>query len=273
MPLPYGPGLRRVALLTCLTFACATARQQVPVSGVLAPPPQRIALAEPELELWMEGTRAIDPDEEARSLDQSRAALASALDGRGLDAEDPEALLVVRARAVARTDERKSAQVWSAVGIVLVVVALVVSAVLFSRSGSRPAQKGGPHGVAPAPAVRPGAQPVYLAPRPYAPPPPIGVFVGLNVAVPVGPPPPLAGLPPTEAWLASRGWFDGDEIELSVELQDPVTGGVRWHRTVRRGADPRDPNALGGLLEQALEGLPFGHRTAPAAVARSAQNP
>jgi hypothetical protein len=97
--------------------------------------------------------------------------------------------------------------------------------------------------------------------------------VGFNVAVPVGPPPPLVGLPPTEAWLASRGWFDGDEVELSVELQDPVTGDVRWHRTVRGGADPRDPNALGGLLEQALAGLPFGHRTAPTEVARSAQNP
>jgi hypothetical protein len=260
--------MRRVALLTCLAFACATARQRVPGSDEL-PPPQRIALVEPQLELWMEGTRPIDPAEEARTLEQSREALASALDGRGLDAADPEALLVVRARAVARTGERRTAQVWSAVGIVV-----VVAAVLLSRSRSRPSGGGGPRGALPAPGRGPGAPPVYFAPRPYAPPPiGLGLFVGLNVAVPVEPPPPLLGLPPTDAWLGSRSWFDGDEVELSAELQDPATGAVRWHRTVRGGVDPRDPGALAGLVDEALAGLPFGQRAAPATPPVAAQNP
>ena len=102
--------------------------------------------------------------------------------------------------------------------------------------------------------------PAYFAPRRYAPPPPVGVFIGLNVAIPVGPPPPLAGLPPTDAWLGSRGWFDGDEVELSVELQDPRTGEVRWQRTVREGVDPRDAGALARLVDHALWGVPFGQR-------------
>jgi hypothetical protein len=258
--------MRRAALLTCLAFACATAHQQVPGSDVLPPPPQRIALAEPELELWMEGTRPVDPGESADALEQSRGALAAALDGRGLDAQAPEAVLVVRARAIARTAERKNAQLWSAVGIVFVLVAIVVSAVLFSRSGSRPPHAGGAHGAAPAPAFGSGARPVHAAPRAYAPPPiGFGVYIGLEVAVPVGPPPPLIGLPPADAWLASRGWFDSDEVELSVELQDPTTGELRWHRTVRAGVDPRDANALAGLVDEALAGLPFGRRTAPIA--------
>lgn len=258
--------MRRVALVTCLAFACATGRQVVPGSDAFAPPPLRVALAEPELDLWMEGTHAIDPGEEAQALDLSRAALAAALDGRGLDAPDPEAVLVVRARAVARTEERKSAQVWSAVGIVFVVAAIIISTVFLSRSSSRAGRPAG-HGVAPAPppgfAARP---PPYLAPRPYAPPPPVGfgMFIGLEVAVPVQPAPPLLGLPPTDAWLASRGWWDGDEVELSAELQDPATGAVRWHRTVTSGVDPRDPAAMAALVDAALEGLPFGRRAPPA---------
>lgn len=266
--------MRQVALLTCLAFACATTRLEV--SGVDAPPafPARIALAEPELELWVEGTHAIDPGEEARALAQSRIALASALEGRGLDAAAPEALLVVRARALARTGERKDAQLWSAVGIVFVVVALVVSTVLLSRSGSRSPRGGGARGLGPAPAYAPGARPVYFAPRPYAPPPlGFGVFVGLDVAVPAGPPPPYAGLPPAEAWLASRGWFDGDEVELSAELVDPATGAVRWHRTLRGGVDPRDPGAVAALVDAALAGLPFGQRQGPSATPWAAENP
>ena len=252
--------MRKVALLTCLTFACATARQQVPGSDLLPPPETRIALAEPQLELWMEGTHPVDPAEEARALDASRNALAAALDGRGLEAPDPEAVLVVRARAVARTGERKQAQVWSGVAFVVLFVAVIIATIALSRSRSSSGPRGpgraalpaGPRGAVPRPA--------YFAPRRYAPPPPVGVFIGLNVAIPVGPPPPLIGLPPTDAWLASRGWFDGDEVELAVELQDPQTGEVRWQRTVREGADPRDAGAMTRLVDLALSDLPFGQR-------------
>ena len=257
--------MRRVALVTCLAFACATARQQVPGSDLGPPPPQRLALAEPQLELWMEGSRAIDPAEEAQALAQSREALAASLDGRGFDAPDPDAVVVVRARALARTGERKRSQVASAVGIVFVVVALVVAAVLLSRSGSRSSSRGAPAALpAQARGAGGGPRPGYFAPRPYAP-PPVGVFVGLSVAVPVGPLPPLRGLPPTEAWLAARGWFDGDEVEVSAELQDPRTGEVRWHRTLRGGVDPRDPKAVRGLVDAALEGLPQAPAAVPAA--------
>ncbi len=251
--------MRKVALLTCLAFACATARQPVPGSDLLPPPETRIALAEPQLELWMEGTRPVDPAEEARALDASRNALAAALDARGLEAPDPEAVLVVRARAVARTGERQQAQVWSAVAFVVVIVAVVVTIVL-SRSRSSSGSRGSGHAALPAGARGTAPRPTYFAPRRYAPPPPVGVFIGLNVVVPVGPPPPLIGLPPTDAWLASRGWFDGDEVELAVELQDPQTGEVRWQRTVREGADPRDAGALTRLVDHALSDLPFGQR-------------
>ncbi len=252
--------MRKVALLTCLAFACATARQQVPGSDLLPPPETRIALAEPQLELWMEGTHPVDPAEEARSLETCRNALAAALDGRGLEAPDPEALLVVRARAVARTDERKQAQVWSAVAFVVVFVAVVIATVAMSRSRSSSGPRGPGHAALPAAPRGRAPGPAYFAPRRYAPPPPVGIFIGFNVAIPVGPPPPLAGLPPTDAWLGSRSWFDGDEVELSVELQDPQTGEVRWHRTLREGVDPRDAGALARLVDRALWGLPFGQR-------------
>jgi hypothetical protein len=71
---------------------------------------------------------------------------------------------------------------------------------------------------------------------------------------------PLPYPDPGESRLASRGWFDGDEVELSVELADPRTGDVSWRRTVREGIDPRDPVAVSALLDKALWGMPFGQR-------------
>lgn len=263
--------MRATALLTLLAFGCATARQPQPaLESALPAPPARVALAEPELELWMEGTRPIDPRESTRALDESREALSRALEGRGLDGvQDPEQLLVVRARAIARTGERKTAQVLSVVGIVVVVVGIVIAAVLLSRSKSSP---GGSRGARPAtsarPRVAPGARAPRFAPRPYVPPPPIGVSVGLNVVVPVGPVAPVPYAEPEERRFASRGWFDGDEVELTVELADPTTGAVSFSRTVREGVDPRDAGAVAKLVDRALWGMPFGQRQgAPAPVA------
>jgi hypothetical protein len=257
--------LRSIALLTSVAFACATSRQVVPAGAYLAPRlPERIALAEPQLELWMEGTRAVDPAEESRKLAESREALAAALDGRGLDAPDPDGVLVVSARAIARTGERKDAQLWSAIGLVVVFVIVIVATIALSRSRSSSGGRSGGPGLRPAPGRLPTPGGVtYLAPRRYAPPPPVGVFLGFNVAIPVGAPPPLAGLPPTDAWLASRGWYDGDELELSLELQDPTTGAVQWRRVVKGGVDPADRNAVAGLVDHALADVPFGHRGQP----------
>jgi hypothetical protein len=251
--------MRTIALLTAVLFGCATARQPTPEPPAVA---GRVALAEPELELWMEGTRSIDPEESARALEASRAALAEAVADRGLDGvPDPEQLLVVRARAIKRTDERRSAQVWSAVGIVVVAVALVVTAILLSRSGSRSSGTGKVHPVAvPTGGGRVPVRGAYPVPRVYAPPPPVGVYLGFGVAVPVGPVPAPPGAEATDAHLASRGWFAGDEVEMTVELADPGTGAVSWSRTLREGVDPADPAALSAMLDRALESLPFGRR-------------
>ncbi len=253
--------MRLTALLTFLAFGCATVRQPLP-EMFPAPPAARIAVAEPELELWMEGTHPVDPQESARALEQSREALSRALEGRGLDdVSDPEQLLVVRAREIARTGERKNAQIWSAVGIVVVVVGIVIAAVLLSRSKSSSGGSRGNRAAAPArPRGAPVARAPRIVPRPYLPPPPIGVSVGLSVVVPVGPVAPLPDVDPGESRLASRGWFDGDEVELTVELADPTTGAVSWRRTVREGVDPRDASALSALVDKALAGVPFGRK-------------
>ncbi len=252
--------MRRTALLTLFAFGCATARPPE-ADAFLSAAPARVALAEPELELWMEGTHTVDPQESARALEESREALSQAVAGRGLEVSEPEQLLVVRERAIARTGERRSAQAWSTVGIVVGFVVVAVVAILLSRSKS---SSGGPrsrHTAVPAvPRGAVGARPAYFAPRRYPPPPPIGVAVGFNVLVPIGPAPPVPWVEPTESRLASRGWFDGDEVELTLELVDPATGDVSWHRTVREGVDPRDPGALSALVDRALAGQAFGQK-------------
>jgi hypothetical protein len=252
--------MKRVALLTLLTFGCATVRP--PAEGLPVPPPpvpQRLALAEPQLELWMEGTRDVDPRESAAALAASKEALSRALDGRGLDDEDPDAIVVVRARAIARTGERRSAQTWSAVGIVVGIVFVIVAAIVLSKSGGKkgPPSSRAAHAAVPAPS---GAGVGRALPGPYAPrfarPPAVGFFVGVNVIVPVGQyaPSPVPGVEPTDAWLARRGWFDGDEVELTVELTDPATGEVRQRHIVREAVDPRDGDAVSRLVDRALAG-------------------
>jgi hypothetical protein len=84
--------------------------------------------------------------------------------------------------------------------------------------------------------------------------------VGLNVVVPIAAAGPVPYLDPVESRLASRGWFDGDEVELTVELADPATGAVSWQRTLREGIDPRDAKALSALVDRALAGMPFGQK-------------
>jgi hypothetical protein len=252
--------MRTTALVTVLAFGCATARPAPP--GPPAPAIGRVALAEPQLELWMEGTRPIDPKESARALAASRVALAEAVAGRGLDGvAEPEQLLVVRSRAIKRTDERKRAQVWSAVGIVFVVVAIVVAVVLLARSGSKSGGPPKPHAVrAQTAGARVPARPVRPVHRLSA--PPLGVYMGLAVAVPAEPLSPPPGAPSSDALLAGRGWFDGDAVELTVELADPETGTVSWRRTLSEGVDPADPAALSAMVDRALAGLPFGSRSA-----------
>ncbi len=100
--------------------------------------------------------------------------------------------------------------------------------------------------------MAPVARAPRFVPRPYVPPPPIGVSVGFNVAVPLAAAAPVPYVDPAESRLASRGWFDGDEVELTLELADPVTGAVSWQRTLRAGIDPRDAKAVSALVDRAL---------------------
>jgi hypothetical protein len=252
--------MRGIALLTLITFGCATARP--PEHGPSPLTGRRLALAEPHLELWMEGTKPVDPRESAEALAKSREALALAVESRGLDAPDPDALVVIRERAVARTGERKTAQAWSVAGLVVGFVVVVVVAVVLAKSGKKSGKSASTsrhasHAAVPAPGPRGTLPPYAVAPR-FAPPPPaVNVFVGFDVVVPVGPyaAPPTPGEPTSDSWLSGRGWFDGDEIELSVELTDPRSGAVTWRRVVRDSADPRDRGAVARLVARALEGL------------------
>jgi hypothetical protein len=258
--------MRRVALLTLLTFGCATVR---PPERASSPPPvRRVALAEPSLELWVEGTKPVDPREKEAALTQSREALARALDGRGLAAENPDEVIVVRAREIARTGERKSAQTWSIVGMVVGFVAVIAAVVVLAKHGGDAPKSArsskGAHAAVPAPRGG-GARPI---PRPGfvpAPAPPVNVFVGFNFVVPVGPyaPAPVPGVVSTDAWLGNRGWFAGDEVELTVEGTDPATGALRWRRVVKDGIDPRDGEAVARLVDRALAGVEWGPPEAP----------
>src|SRR5512140_2823254 len=126
--------LRRIALLTVVAFGCATTRPPDggPLQLGVAP---RVALAEPAGELWMEGAEPVDPNGAGGACSQAPGAMLAAVAGRaGLDSPAPEQVLVVRARGIARTEARKSAQVWSIVFVIFVVVAIIVTTVLLSHT-------------------------------------------------------------------------------------------------------------------------------------------
>ncbi len=261
-----------VALLTAATFACAASRPPGAAAEVVAPgPPLRVALATPELELWMEGTKAIDPAEAARTLAQSRTALARAAAGRDFITEgETDLLLVVHAREIARTAERRRAQVLSVVLVVAVVVALIVAVLATSDGGGRrrpaPVHQAVPAGGGRVPAWGRGAG---FAPRRFPPPPPIGVSLGASIFVPLDSeplPPPAPGLPAPNELLAARSWLDGDATELTVVLVEAATGLSRWRRTVKGSANPRNAEEVSRLLDTALADQPFGRRLAPLAL-------
>jgi hypothetical protein len=265
--------MRRAALVTVLCFGCATGRP--PTVGplpLLGAPPARVALAEPTLELWMEGTHAPSEVESAEALERSRTALARALEGRGgvvVDGTDePDALLAIHARAVARTGERRSAQIGSVVaGVIAFVAVVVVVIVLSTRNGGKSHGTGAfpaPARVAPAPG--PWRGPAY---QPAAPPPFFfGWAVGLQIDVPLapaGPPaaavdPPAASAPEPDPLLDARGWLDGDEVELVAELVDPRTSQTRWRRALRETVDPRDERAMRRLVDRLLDHMPLAPR-------------
>ena len=84
-----------VALLTLFFFGCATLPPG-PVATPLQGPLPRVVLAEPKIELWVDGTSKVDPAESAKVYQEARVALEKALAGRGLEADDATTVLVVR---------------------------------------------------------------------------------------------------------------------------------------------------------------------------------
>src|SRR4051812_40612375 len=132
------------ALLVLLSFGCATVR--VPAGTVDGAPPEIGAVADPKVELWLEGSEP-SAYETLEAQKAARDALAIALarrhpDPAALGAEDP--VIVVRERAVTRTDGRRreqvAAKVGLAVGFVAVAVAAVALAVTSKHGGSAGAQ-------------------------------------------------------------------------------------------------------------------------------------
>jgi len=158
-----------IALLVLLCFGCATVR--VPAGSVEGPPPDLGEVADPRVELWLEGGSAASQSETAQAQKAARDALAIAMSQRrpdvsAFDAEDP--VVVVRERAVARTPARKREQVAARVGMVVGIVAVAAAAVFVALtskgSGSKlaPAAKSAPAAAAPAkaaPAVAAAARP------------------------------------------------------------------------------------------------------------------
>src|SRR2546430_4802136 len=113
-----------VAVLVILTFGCATVR--VPAGSVEGPPPDLGEVADPQVELWLEGGSAASASETAEAQKAARDALAIAMarrraDVSALGAEDP--VIVVRERAVTRTPARRREQVAAKVGMAVGVVA------------------------------------------------------------------------------------------------------------------------------------------------------
>jgi hypothetical protein len=250
-----------IALATLFFFGCQTVQVRAG-PGLQTPPPPalRVALAEPELDLWIEGSGQVTPQEADQGLRAARAALGSALDRRGFAAAgEAEEILVVREQAVARTEGRRGAQTAAIVGIVLVVAAIVVLIVASSRSGSSRSPHAGPAGparAAPPRAVVPRAPAYYPAPVPWF---GWGVSWGVHLEVPLAPPPPWAPVvaPTLEARLPARGFFAGDETEIVLELRDARSGEVVWSRAARDEIDPRDPAAVRSLVDRMLAGEPW----------------
>src|SRR6267154_1007294 len=156
-----------VAFFVLLCFGCATVR--VPMGSVDGSAPDLGEIADPKVELWLEGGSAASASETQEAQKAARDALASALSQRqpdvsALGAEDP--VIVVRERAVARTPARRREQIAAKVGMVVGIVAVATAAVivaLTSKGGggskSTPAGKAtSPGGAKAAPVAAPAAK-------------------------------------------------------------------------------------------------------------------
>jgi hypothetical protein len=250
--------------------------------------PVRGGVAEPQLELWLESGRPVSPDESARATAEARAALGSAL--AGVSAPQGDAVLVVRAQGVARTDSRRSDQRAAVAGLVVgavVVVAAVVAIVVATNGKGLGKGGGGSRAVAAAPRV---ARPIVRVPGSMShgarvarwPGIDVNAFAGLEVPPPAPPQgePPSAGSTwdePSQGWasqappppplddlaevslpqpppldVADRGFFAGDALRLELVVVDRRDGTPLWSKVVEAKVDPRDARAVRRLLDHAL---------------------
>src|SRR5512138_3873561 len=92
-------GATPITLAVLLTFGCATVR--VPASQIEGDVAVGRDGPEPQVELWLESSTSVSPEERARATAEVRAALERA--SGTLMAEDGESMLVVRAQGIART--------------------------------------------------------------------------------------------------------------------------------------------------------------------------
>jgi hypothetical protein len=269
-----------VALATLFFFGCAT----VQVRGAAARPEPEVAvpvvaLEPPLLDLWVEGTGSVSEPERERAVAEAEMALAAALEGRGFAApEKADAVLTVRAQGLAQTEGRRSSRVAVMAGVFVLLAAVVVLAVASGKGGGgRGPAVGGVAKAAPVRGTVGGAGRVASAPprtgAPFpggaTPAPPRdavpaprparsggGVSGGLQLDVQVHAP--VEPVEPTfERRLPRRGFFDGDEIEVILELWDSRSGELLFSRAVYGEADPRNPREVRALVDRALAGQPW----------------
>jgi hypothetical protein len=121
--------------------------------------------------------------------------------------------------------------------------------------------------VGPVPPAAPAAPEGYLAAQPPPERPPgLDEPPGAGAEPPPAPPPPAAEAPPAPPPtvdalelaplpplpVASRGFWDGDVLELEAIVVDRATGQPRWRKTVERKVDPRDPAAVKAAVDVLL---------------------
>jgi hypothetical protein len=270
-----------IALATLFFYGCAA----VQVRGAAAPPEPEVApavaLERPLLDLWVEGAGSVSEPERERAVAEAEKALAAALEGRGFaPAAEADAVLTVRAQGLAQTEGRRSSRVAVMTGIfVLVAAVVVVLAAASGKGGGRVPAVGGAGKAAPAPVrgTAGGAGRVASAPpRAGAPfpggatpaPPRDGVsasrparaggFVSGGLQIDVQLPAPVEPVQPTfERRLAERGLFDGEEIEVILELWDLGSGELLFSRAVHGEVDPRNAGEVRALVDRALAGQPW----------------
>ena len=281
-------GAAPIALAVMLTFGCSTVRVPASTMGT------EVAVGkdgpEPQVELWLESGAPVSEREKARATAEVRAALERA--SQTLVSEDGEALLVVRAQGIARTDSRKSDQQAAKVGIAVGAVAVVaVVVVALVASGGKGGGHGGgsprvggariaprvPRVAGPVPRFR---MPVAGTPRTHVP-----VAVGIHADVVAGAPAPdeaATGLvavseieappasvgpaarpdvqpvtlhlpPPRPLDLTKRKFFDKDLTRLELIVVDRGSGEPTWMKTVEGQVDPRRVEAVRSLLAAAIE--------------------